>query len=93
MLIILTLNFIQGHTDLNHENNKCLIISETIQAKPIIFAVKIVWIKVYMTIATLMTLTFIQDHKCLKLHYCLTCNILDNTITFKHGKTVELLKA
>ena len=30
--IIITLAFIQGHTDLNHENNKCLIISETIQA-------------------------------------------------------------
>ena len=29
VLIILTLTFIQGHTDLNHENNKCLIISET----------------------------------------------------------------
>ena len=24
--------FIEGHTDLNHENNKCLISSETIQA-------------------------------------------------------------
>ena len=30
VLIILALPFIQGHTDLNHENNKCLIISETI---------------------------------------------------------------
>ena len=27
VLIILTLTFIQGHTDLNHENNKCSIIS------------------------------------------------------------------
>ena len=34
--------FIQGYTDLNHENNKCLIISEAIQAMPITFAVKIV---------------------------------------------------
>ena len=34
--------FIQGHTDLNHEHNKCLIISETVQAMPIKFAVKIV---------------------------------------------------
>ena len=42
MLIILTLTFIQGHTDLNHENNKCLIILETVQAMPIKFAVKIV---------------------------------------------------
>ena len=30
ILIILTLTFIQGHTALNHENNTCLIISETI---------------------------------------------------------------
>ena len=39
--------FIQGHTDLNHENNKGLIISETIQAMPIKFAVKIVRLLVY----------------------------------------------
>ena len=31
VLITLTLTFIQGHTDLNHENNKCLI-SENVQA-------------------------------------------------------------
>ena len=31
VLIILTLTFIQVHTDLNQEDNKCLIISETIQ--------------------------------------------------------------
>ena len=30
VFIILTLTFIQGHTDLNRENNKCLIISETV---------------------------------------------------------------
>ena len=42
VLIILTLTFIQGYTDLNHENNKCSIISETIQAMPIKFAVEIV---------------------------------------------------
>ena len=47
VLIILTLNFIQDRIDLNHETNKCLIISETIQAMPIIFAVKIVRQKVY----------------------------------------------
>ena len=46
MLIILTLTFIQGHTDLDHENNKCLIISETIQAMPIKFAVMMVRLKV-----------------------------------------------
>ena len=64
VLIILTLTFIQGHTDLNHENNKCLIISETIQSMPIKFAVKIVPLKIHMTIASLKTLTFIQGHKC-----------------------------
>ena len=55
----------QGRTDLNNENNKCSIISETVQAMPIKFAVKIVRLKVYMTIASLMTLTFIQGHKCI----------------------------
>ena len=30
--MVLTLTFTQGHTDLNHENNKCSIISETVQA-------------------------------------------------------------
>ena len=59
MLLILTVTFIQCHTDLNHENSKYLIISETIQAMPIKFAVKIVRLKVYMTIASLMTLTHI----------------------------------
>ena len=33
VLIILTLTFIQGNTDVNHENNKGLIISETIHFK------------------------------------------------------------
>ena len=42
VLSILTLSFIQGHTDLNHENTKCLNISETIEAISIKFAVKIV---------------------------------------------------
>ena len=46
MLIILTLTFFQCLTDLNHENNKCLIISETVQAIPIKFAVEIVRLKV-----------------------------------------------
>ena len=38
--IILTLTIIQGHTYRNHENKKCLIISESIQlqAMPIKFA-------------------------------------------------------
>ena len=59
VLIILTLTFIQGHTDRNHENNKCLIISEIIQAMPINVAAKTVRLN-----ASPMTLTFIQDHKC-----------------------------
>ena len=63
VIIILTFTFIQGHTDLNHEHNKCLIISETIQTMPIRFAVKIVRLKVYMTIARPMTLLFTQVEK------------------------------
>ena len=47
MLIMMTLTFIPGHTDLNHENNKCLMISETVQTIPVKFAVKIVRLKVY----------------------------------------------
>ena len=64
VLIVLTLTFIQGHTDQNHENNKCLIISESIQAIPIKFAVKIVRLNVYMTIASPITLILIQGHNC-----------------------------
>ena len=64
VIIILTLTFIQGHTYLNHENNKCSIISGTIQAMPITFTVKIVRLKVYMTITSPIILTFIQGHKC-----------------------------
>ena len=83
VLIILILTFIQGHTDLNHENNKCLIISETIQAMPIKFALKIARLKVHMT--------FIQGHKCLKLDYFLTFNrIIISAITFKLGMTVDI---
>ena len=37
---------LQGHTDLNHENDKYSIISETFQAIPIKCAVKIVQLKV-----------------------------------------------
>ena len=49
MLITLTLTFIQGHIDLNDKDNKCSIISETVQAIPITFAAKIVRLKVYIT--------------------------------------------
>ena len=66
VLIILTLTFIQGHTCLNPENTNChsLIISETFQVMPITFAAKIDRQKVYMIIASPMTLTFIHGHKC-----------------------------
>ena len=64
VLIISTLTFIQGHTYLNHETNQCLIISETNKAMLITFAVKIVRLKLYMTIASPIKLTFIQGHKC-----------------------------
>ena len=46
VLIILTLNFIQGHTYVNHENHKCSIISERVQAIFIKFAAKMVRLKV-----------------------------------------------
>ena len=83
VLIIVTLAFIQGHTDLNHENNKCLIISETTQAMHIKFAVKIVRLKVYMTIVSPTTLPFIQGHKCVSdLTTFLICNILDNILSY-----------
>ena len=65
MLIILTLTFIQSNTNQNHENDKCLIILETIQVMPFKFAVKIVRLKAYMIIASPMTLTFSQGHKCI----------------------------
>ena len=51
VLTILTLTFIQGHTDQTHESNKCLIITETIQAMPIKYAVKTVRLRVHITIA------------------------------------------
>ena len=63
-LAILTLTFIPGHTYLHHGNNKCLIVSETIQAMPIRFAENIVRLNIYITIAIPMNLTFIQGHKC-----------------------------
>ena len=47
VLIILTLTFIKGHTDLNNKNGKYSIISETVQAIRITFAVRIVQRKVY----------------------------------------------
>ena len=43
VLIILTVTFIQGHTD----DAKCLVISENFQTMPITFAVTVVRLKVY----------------------------------------------
>ena len=39
VLIIMTLTFIEGNTDFNHGNDKCSIISQTVQAMPIKLAV------------------------------------------------------
>ena len=61
VFVILTLTFIQGKTYLNCESNKRWIISETVQAMPITFAVKVVRQMAYMTIASPMTLTFTQS--------------------------------
>ena len=41
------LNFDHGHTGVEHENNNCSIISETVQAMPIKFVVKIDRLNVY----------------------------------------------
>ena len=46
IILTLTLIFIQVKTDLNHESNKCSIISETVLAIFITFAVKIVRLNV-----------------------------------------------
>ena len=45
-LIVFTLIVIQGHRDLNLDNNTCSFFPETVQAIPITFAVKIVRRKV-----------------------------------------------
>ena len=83
VLIVLTLTFIQGHTDLNRENG-CLIISETIEAMAVKFALKLVRLKVYMIIVSPMTLLFMQGHNCLsnltnvKLVAYYNCHISDS---------------
>ena len=76
VLTILPLTLIQGHTDQNHENNNCLIISEIVQAMAFKFDVKIVGLKVDMTVGSPMTLLLIQGHKFvdLNLDYFLICN-------------------
>ena len=60
----MTLAFIEVHTDLNHKNNKCSIISKTVLAIPTEFAVKIARLKVCIIVASAMTLVFAQGYKC-----------------------------
>ena len=80
VLIIMTLTFSQGHTDLNHENNKCLIISETVQAMPITFAVKIVQLKVYVIFSQSNDLALHSRSQLhLKFDKCLTCTSSTST--------------
>ena len=62
VFIILTLTFIQGNVDLNHEQKTCSIISEIVPAMPIKFAAKVVRLKVYIHFASPMTFTFTQGH-------------------------------
>ena len=64
-LIISTLTFIQGHLDLKHQHN-CSIVSETVQAIPIMFAVRIIRLKFYITVCVFQSddLLFTQGHNC-----------------------------
>ena len=48
--LLYRLDLHSGHTDLNHENDKCLIISETVPAMPK-FVVKVVRLKVYIILS------------------------------------------
>ena len=51
MFLVVSSTSTQGHADLDHENNACSIISETVQVMPITFAVKIVWLKWSLTVS------------------------------------------
>ena len=63
--------------DRTHENNKCLIISETVQAIPIKFAVKIVRQKVYVIFSQSDDLAVhARSQLRLKVDKCLTCTII-----------------
>ena len=62
IIVILTLTFIHSHTYLNHEINKCLIISQIFKQCPSLWDMK--GLKVYIMTPASMTLTFIQGHKC-----------------------------
>ena len=82
VLIMLALTFIQGHTDLNHEHNKCSIISETVQAMPIAFDVKIVRLKVYTIVSQFDDLALDSRSRLrLKHDQCLTCTIISMSQT------------
>ena len=77
VLIILTLTFIQGHTYLNHENNKYSIISETVEAIPIKFAEKIVRLKVNINLSQSDDLAIPSRSQLrLKLDKCLTFTLI-----------------
>ena len=73
VLIIFTLTFIQRHTDLSHENNKGLIISEAIQAMTIKTVVKIVRLYDHFQSDDLDFHSRSQVR--LKLDYFLTCSL------------------
>ena len=78
VFFILTLTFIQGHTDLNHENNKLSIVSQTFQAVFVIFGVNIVRLRVYIIVASSMTLTFTEGYNCVSnLPIFLTCSLIE----------------
>ena len=77
VLIIWTLIFIQGHTDLIHKNNKCSIISETVPTNVYHFAVKRVRLKVCKICSQSDDLAlYSRSQLRLKLHKCLTCTVI-----------------
>ena len=95
LLTILTLTFIQCRTDLNHENSKGLINSETIEEMPINFAVKIVQLKDYIWPLPVWWPWPFKATSVSQTKLLITCNISDNikVITFKLGTTVDLCMA
>ena len=82
VLIILTLTFIQGNTNINHGNHTCSIISETVLTIPITFAVKIVRLKSYLMLSQSDDLALLSRLQVrLKLDKCLTCSIIAISLT------------
>ena len=82
-VLILALTFIQGHTDLNHENNNCLIVSESEDSPT-----KGLHDNCQSDDLDLQSRSQVR----LQLDYFLTCNISDNVI-FKLGMAVDLCMA